>query len=318
MHFINLKNFNREQLEKILNRALTVKQDQPRFSQALAGKKMYMLFEKTSTRTALSFGLGFNELGGTYFLQNWEDSNFSIGELQDEVRYVSRNVDLIMARLKLNENINLMAKYSTVPVINGCCNRYHPCQAMGDLLTIKETFGHYNIKLLYIGVLNNVFNSLAASLPKLGGELIAVTPLINQPSFDQELLTAAKNSGRFTAINYDHLTTTELKEIVREVDIVYTDTWVDMEFFSNQSFSAAKQQRIETMLPFQLNHELLTGTKARVMHDMPMHPGYEITREVIEEHLDLILLQAENRRHAEKGILLTLLEDEKIQRLFKE
>ncbi len=316
MHFINLKDFNKEQLELILNRALTVKQNQAKFSQALTGKKMYMLFEKTSTRTALSFGLGMNELGGTYFLQNWEDSNFSIGEIQDEARYVGRNVDIIMARLKLNENINLMAKYSPVPVINGCCNRYHPCQAMGDLLTIKETFGHYNVKLLYIGVLNNVFNSLAASLPKLGGELIAITPLINQPSLDQDLLETARNSGRFTAIDCEHQTKKTLREIVGEVDIVYTDTWVDMEFFNNQSFSEAKQQRIDRMLPFQLNNQLLAGTKAKVMHDMPIHPGYEITRKIVENHIDFILQQAENRRHAEKGILLTLLEDENIKTLF--
>lgn len=318
MHFINLKGFSKEELELILDRALTVKQNQAKFSSALLGKKMYMLFEKTSTRTALSFGLGMNELGGTYFLQNWEDSNFSIGEIQDEVRYVGRNVDIIMARLKLNESINLMAKYSTVPVINGCCNRYHPCQAMGDLLTIKETFGHYNVKLLYIGVLNNVFNSLAASLPKLGGELIAITPLINQPSLDQELLEAANNSGRFTAVDCEHLTEKALKEIVSEVDIVYTDTWVDMEFFNNQHFSEAKQQRINKMLPFQLNNELLAGTKAKVMHDMPIHPGYEITREIVENHIDFILQQAENRRHAEKAILLTLLEDEKVRALFGE
>jgi ornithine carbamoyltransferase len=318
MHFINLKGFSKEELELILDRALTVKQNQAKFSSALLGKKMYMLFEKTSTRTALSFGLGMYELGGTYFLQNWEDSNFSIGEIQDEVRYVGRNVDIIMARLKLNESINLMAKYSTVPVINGCCNRYHPCQAMGDLLTIKETFGHYNVKLLYIGVLNNVFNSLAASLPKLGGELIAITPLINQPSLDQELLEAANNNGRFTAVDCEHLTEKALKEIVSEVDIVYTDTWVDMEFFNNQHFSEAKQQRINKMLPFQLNNELLAGTKAKVMHDMPIHPGYEITREIVENHIDFILQQAENRRHAEKAILLTLLEDEKVRALFGE
>ena len=125
-----------------------------------------MLFQKTSTRTALSFAFGMTALGGNYLIQNWQDSNFSIAEIRDEVRYVSRQADIIMARLKTNGDINLMAQYSYVPVINGCCNMYHPSQAIADLVTIKEIFGTLKIKLLYIGVKNNVLNSLADSLPE--------------------------------------------------------------------------------------------------------------------------------------------------------
>lgn len=190
-HLINFKRFTPDALGNIVERSQIIKKNPAKFAKALASKRMYMLFQKTSTRTSLSFAFGMTGLGGEYFLQNWEDSNFTVGEIQDEVRYVSRNVDVIMARLKTNEDINLMAKHSTVPVINGCCNKYHPCQAMADMLTIKEIFGNFKVKLLYIGVRNNVLNSLMDSLPRLGGELYAVTPIINEPSIDDELYKMA-------------------------------------------------------------------------------------------------------------------------------
>lgn len=316
-HFITLKEYQPTELELIINRGLYIKQNPERFSHALQNKKLYMLFQKTSTRTSLSFEVGMNELGGMFYVQNWEDTNFKIGHIEDEVRYVARNVDIIMARLKLNKDINTMAEYSTVPVINGCCNKYHPCQAMGDLLTIKEIFGSFEVRVLYIGVRNNVFNSLLTALPQLGGTLVAITPIANEPSIDPELLASRVGSPGFEEVEADGLSPKALKDIVNGVDVVYTDTWVDMEFFTDKKFEKAKTERIETMSPFQLNSNLLQGSKAVVMHDMPMHPGYEITREVIETHKETILQQAENRRHIEKAILLALLENEHITRLFK-
>ena len=111
-HFINFKDFNPDYLESIINQALEIKLNPARYAKALQGKNMYMLFQKTSTRTALSFAFGMTAFGGQYIIQNWEDSNFSVGEIQDEVRYVSCMADVIMARLKTNADINLMAKYS--------------------------------------------------------------------------------------------------------------------------------------------------------------------------------------------------------------
>ena len=309
-HFIDLKSFPPAYLEAVIDRALAVKRNPGDFSGALAGKKMYMLFQKTSTRTALSFAFGMTGLGGEYFLQNWEDSNFTVGEIRDEVRYIGRNVDVIMARLKKNEDIRQMSAYSTVPVINGCCERYHPCQAMADLLTVKELFGTFRVKLLYTGVRNNVLNSLMASLPRLGGELYAVTPVVNGPSIDEELYGAAVKTGHFHDIGNGRPTVDELREIVKEVNVVYTDTWVDMEFINDESFSAMKNERAAAMLPFQVNGELMEGSTAIVMHDMPIHSGYEISRDAVEAHMETIMRQAENRTYAQQGILLTLLGDD--------
>lgn len=308
-HFINFKQFNADFLGNIVDTALAIKKDPSRYAGSLSGKKMYMLFQKTSTRTALSFAFGMVDLGGEYFLQNWNDSNFAVGEIQDEVRYVSRNVDVIMARLKANEDINLMARYSSVPVINGCCNKFHPCQAMADLLTIKEIFGTFKIKFLYIGVRNNVLNSLMESLPELGGELFIVTPIINEPSVDDELYAAALKTGRFFDIGSGHPSISALEKLVHKVDVIYTDTWIDMEFVNNKKYAKFKEQRLRTMLPFQINDDLLKGAHAVIMHDMPIHAGYEISREVVEKNISIILQQAENRKYAQQGILLTLLKD---------
>jgi ornithine carbamoyltransferase len=142
-HFINFKDLGPDGLEVIIDRALEIKLNPAKYTKALAGKNMYMLFQKTSTRTALSFALGIKALGGGYLIQNWADSNFAVGEIQDEARYVSSQVDIIIARLKINQDLILMAKYSTVPVINGCCNMFHPSQAIADLATIKELFGSF-------------------------------------------------------------------------------------------------------------------------------------------------------------------------------
>jgi ornithine carbamoyltransferase len=270
-----------------------------------------MLFQKTSTRTSLSFAMAMTELGGDHFIQKWEDSNFTVGEVVDEVRYVSSNVDIIMARLKHNKDIVVMGEHSTVPVINGCCDKYHPCQAMADMLTIVELFDTFDIKMLYIGVRNNIFNSLILSLPRLNGTLYCLTPFTNGASIDNDALSLAKSTGRFIEIESG----SSLKDIIKEIDVVYVDTWVDMEFFNDPHFQQEKQKRLDIMMPYQVNEELLKGSKARVMHDMPMHPGYEITRPVIEAHLDTILRQSKNRMHIQKAIILTLLEDNTIREL---
>lgn len=310
MHVLELQSFSVDQLNQWIETAMAVKAHPERYRDALTDKTLYMLFEKTSTRTSLSFGVGMQELGGSYFMQKWEDSNFPLGAIEDEVRYVARNVDAIMARLKQHNTMQRMAASSPIPVINGCCDKHHPCQGLADLLTIYEIFGGWHVKLLYIGILNNVFNTLASSLPRLGGELLALTPIMNQASVDENVLAQAASTGRFTQLDATALDHAAVQKLMREVDIVYTDTWVDMEFFNNPAYEAEKAHRLATMLPYQLNEELLQGSTCRVMHDMPMHPGYEITRGVIETHIETILQQAENRRHAQKAMLLHLLCDD--------
>jgi ornithine carbamoyltransferase len=316
-HFLDMKLLQPDYLSAILDRGLRIKKNPKKFSMALTGKKLYMLFQKTSTRTALSFAFAMTGLGGEYFMQKWDDSNFTVGEIQDETRYVSRSVDVIMARLKNNADINLMASYATVPVINGCCDKYHPCQAMADLLTIKELFGHLQVKLLYIGVRNNVLNSLMGSLPRMGGELYAITPIVNAPSEDPELNRMASQTGKFHDVGSGNPSVSELKEIVQKMDVVYTDTWIDMEFINDKKYEKIKNERISTMLPFQINSNLMKNSRAKVMHDMPVHAGYEISRDLVEAHMNIILQQAENRKWAQAGILLTLLENQEIKNLFR-
>jgi ornithine carbamoyltransferase len=306
-HFINFKNAVPDYLEGIINQALEIKHNPAKYSCALKGRKLYLLFQKTSTRTALSFALGMTASGGEYFMQNWQDSNFAVGEIQDEARYVACCVDIILARLKTHAAINLMAQYSSVPVINGCCDMYHPCQAIADLLTLKELFGTLKIKLLYVGVRNNVLNSLMESLPLLGGELYAAIPVVNSPSRDDELYKKALKTGRFFDLGGGNPSLLETKKIAKEVDVIYTDTWVDMEFINDPQYADLKKERMEKLLPFQINAGLLQNSRALVMHDMPMHAGYEIDRQTIEAHIQTILRQAANKKYAAQSILLTLL-----------
>jgi ornithine carbamoyltransferase len=306
-HFINFKNTDTKYLVDIVDLAFDIKKNPAKYSHTLAGKKLYMLFQKTSTRTALSFAFAMTGLGGEYYMQNWQDSNFGVGEMQDEIRYVSHNVNIIMARLKDITDLNLMAKYSSVPVIDGCSNMYHPCQAMADLLTIKEKFGSLKVKLMYIGVRNNVLNSLMDTLPKMGSQLYTVTPIVNEPSKDNELYISAQATGNFYEIGQGSPTVTEMKKLAKEMDVLYTDTWVDMEFINDKKFESLKNERITKMLPFQINTELMEGSKAIVMHDMPIHAGYEISRKVVEQHMPTILQQAENRKWAQMAVMATLL-----------
>ncbi len=309
-HFINFESLETDEIDKIIENAIIIKNNPERFSDVLEGKFLYELFQKTSTRTALSFSIGMEELGGKYFFQKWEDSNFNVGEIRDEVRYIGSNVDIIMARLKFNKDINEMAYYSPIPVINGCCNKYHPCQVMADLLTVKELFGTYNIKMLYVGVLNNVLNSLMESLPRLGGKLFVLTPIVNIASFDQKIIDDAEKTGNLHLLNHTEYIDGKLLDLVNDMDIIYTDSWVDMEFFNNSEFMEFKNERIDEMMPFQLNSELLSGSEAKIMHDMPIHAGYEISREMIEKNIEVILQQAANRKHVQKAIMLYLLNGE--------
>ena len=306
MNLITLQAYSPEQIASMIDTSITIKQNQEQYEHVLDHKKLYMLFEKTSTRTALGFSMGFMELGGKYFLQRWEESNFAVGDVVDEARYVATNVDIILARLKHHEDIAAMGDASPVPVINGCCNKFHPTQALADCMTIKELFGTYEKTLLYIGIWNNTFQSLVNSLPRLGGKLIGVCPIINDATISPE---AAQQIAAITPnfMFYQAATPQQLKELVNSVDVVYTDTWVDMEFFSNPEFQHLKEERVKLMKPYGLTADLLKGSLAKVLHDMPMHPGYEIDRDVIEAHIATILQQGENRRHVAKGIFCHLL-----------
>lgn len=306
-NMLNFKNFSAEELSDILELAQDMKKTPEKYSQALAGKKLYTLFEKTSTRTFLSFTTGITELGGTYYNQLWRDSNFVLGEPVSEIRYVCRNVDIIMARLIKNETVEMFGKNVTVPFINGCDNSYHPCQILADALTIQEKFGSLNVKLLYIGAKNNVFNSLVEFFAKMKqGTLYGLTPLVNDTACDDSFYEEAKATGHYVELD-PSMSMEEAKKYVKDMDVLYTDTWVDMEFFNNPAYAQKKEETMAKMMPYQINDAFLEGSSAIVLHDMPMHVGYEISQSVVDKNLEHILDQAENRRHAEKAVMLTLL-----------
>ncbi|MGC9346092.1 MAG: ornithine carbamoyltransferase, partial [Candidatus Bathyarchaeales archaeon] len=216
-------------------------------------------------------------------------------------QYLSRNVDCIMARLKKNADLQVMAKASHVPVINGCDEKYHPSQAIADLMTMKEKKGVLKgVKLVYVGIHNNVCNSLIEGCTKTGVKITTVTPIFNESSRDEELLENARKTGLYE-------TTSDVKQAVRDADFVYTDTWVDMEFFLDPKYAEEKEKRTKLMMPYQINKELLKESEAYIMHDMPIHRGYEISPDVIESPKSIIYEQSENRLYSAKAILLKLL-----------
>jgi len=302
MHLINFKDLTGQQLAEIVDKGLEAKRNPERYREALAGKSLAMIFQKTSTRTRVSFEVAMTQLGGHGLFIDWRTTNFGLADIGDETQYLSRNVDCIMARLLKNVDLQDMAKDSHVPVINGCDEKYHPSQAIADLITVKEKKGKLKgASLTYVGVHNNVCNSLIEGCTKTGVKTTTVTPLFNEPSRDDELFEDARRTGLWEK-------TLDVKAAVKDADFVYTDAWLDMEFFTDPRFAAEKEKRVKLMMPYQLNKELLKNSGALIMHDMPIHRGYEITADVIESPKSVIYEQGENRLYSAKSILLKLLE----------
>jgi len=301
MHLINFKELSSQELTALVDLGIEIKHNPKKYRKAFEGKSAALIFQKTSTRTRVAFEVAATQLGGHGLFIDWRTTNFTLADITDEVRYLSRNVDCIMARLLYNADLMKMANASRVPVINGCDEKYHPSQALADLLTIKEKKGTLKgSKLVYVGVHNNVCNSLIEGCTKTGVKLTTVTPISNEAARDDELLAEAKRTGLWQS-------TLDAKSAVKDADFVYTDTWIDMEFFTDPKFAAEKEKRIKLMMPYQINAELLKDSNAYIMHDMPIHRGYEISAEAIENSKSVIYEQAENRLYAAKAILLKLM-----------
>lgn len=285
----------------IVDKAIKVKRNPEEYRRVLDGQSLALIFQKTSTRTRVSFEVAMTQHGGHAIYIDWRTTNFAIADVHDETEYLSRNVDGIMARLKKNSDLQVMAQASHVPVINGCDEKYHPSQVVSDLMTMKEKKGTLEgVKLVYIGVHNNVCNSLIEGCTKTGVMITAITPLFNEPSRDDELLNNARKTGLYE-------TTQDAEQAVEDADFVYTDTWVDMEFFSNPEYVMEKERRVKTMMPYQINEELMKKSDALIMHDMPIHRDYEISKEMIGDPRSIIYEQSENRLYSAKAILLELL-----------
>ena len=265
------------------------------------GNTLAMIFQKTSTRTRVSFEAGISEMGGHAIYLDWRSTNFTLSKIKFESKYLSRNAIAIAARVKKHEDFLEMAEAATVPVINACCNMYHPCQALADMLTILADRGNVEgTQLTFVGVYNNVVNSLVSISLALGVKLTLVCPVRESESIDETQRKKLSEAGLLVE-------TLDVEKAVENADYVYTDTWLDMEFFADESYAEVKKKREGLMLPYQLNHELLKNSKAKVMHDMPIHPGYEISEALVDdESRSIIYNQAENRLDAQKAILLTL------------
>ena len=300
-HLIDWKFWDDGEIREVLSLARRVKSRRREFQGCMQGRTLVMIFQKTSTRTRVSFEAGMTELGGHAINLDWRASNFTLGDVRSETRYLSRNAAAIMARLKDHADLLDMAGGATVPLINGCCNLYHPCQALADMLTIAEDRGGdpRDARLTYVGTYNNVVNSLVSISAAFGVELTLVCPIRDDALIDEESRDRLLRLGLLTE-------TLDARAAVANADYVYTDTWLDMEYFNDPAFAGEKERRCELMMPYQLNEALLAGSNAKVMHDMPMHLGYEITADLAESERSIIYDQAEHRLDAQKAILLSL------------
>ena len=309
MHLITLNPWSETDILETVEDSLNLKKYPEKYRHAVGGKSLCLLFQKTSTRTRCAGEVGITQLGGHAHYLDWHTTNFALADLGDEMRVLSAYVDIILARFLKHADLVEAAAAATVPVINGCCDKYHPTQALGDLMTIQEHFGSLEgVKLCFIGVHNNVCNSLIAAGMKVGIEVTVVAPEVNPAAVDEKLWDAAARKGLYKTLETDSPSRDlALEKVLTESDIVYTDTWVDMEFFTDPAFEEERERRLEKMMPYQLNAELLDGYAGKIMHCLPAHHGYEIAGELVNDERSIIFEQSENRLHSMKAIILKLL-----------
>lgn len=269
----------------------------------LEGKTLAMIFEKSSTRTRVSFDVGMYQLGGRAIFLSSNDLQMGRGEpISDTARVLSRFVDGIMIRAIEHDDVVELAKYADIPIINGLTNLEHPCQALADVLTIKEHFGSFeNKKICFVGDGNNVCNSLLLIAPLLGMDISVACPKGYEPSqdiLDIALEYASENNTEITI-------TSDINVALNNVDVVYTDVWVSM------GDEKEEAQRKIDLKPYQVNEELmaLANDDAIFMHCLPAVRGQEVTAEVIDGPQSVIYDEAENRLHAQKAVLYYYLKD---------
>ncbi len=283
--------FSGKEVEQLIAKAIEVKKKPKKFGKALAGKTLAMLFQKTSTRTRMSFETGMTQLGGHAIFLDWRATNFTLGSLEDEMKSMSRFCDAIMFRAYKNEDIVAAANAATVPLINGLDNLFHPCQALADLMTVKEKLGKLKgAKIAYVGDGNNVCNSLIIACAKTGTKISVATPKGLEPN--RVAIGEGKKAGVLQLFN-------DPKQAVEGAQVVYTDTWISM------GEEDQKEQKIKQFAGFTVDKNLLG--KALFMHCLPAHRGVEVTDEVLDSKQSIVFDQAENRMHAQKALLLELI-----------
>lgn len=302
-HFISIHDITRGEFEQLLTLAEKLKKETKAgiAHPLLAGKTLGMIFTKSSTRTRISFEVGMYQLGGHPMFLSANDMQLGRGEsIYDTANVMSRFVDGIMIRTYAHQDVLDLAKYGSVPVINGLTDLLHPCQAMADLLTVYEHKGRLEgLKLAYVGDGNNVAHSLLYACAKAGMNMAVATPpgYACDPEVVENALADAKETGAQLTMTCDPA------EAVRDADVVCTDTWVSM------GQEEEKAARVKIFQPYQVNEDLFALSKpdSIFIHCLPAYRGYEVTEAVIDGPRSVVFDEAENRLHAQKAVLATLL-----------
>jgi ornithine carbamoyltransferase len=295
-HFVDIDDLSRGELHEVLTRATDLKERQHRGKPhaLLDDHTLGMVFEKPSTRTRVSFETGMTQLGGHAIFLGPDDIHLGHGEpVKDTARALSRYVDLLMARVFDHEDVEELAEYATVPVINGLTDDAHPCQTLADLLTIRERFGDFDADVAWVGDGNNVAQSFVLGAAMTDLDLTVATPA--GYGIDEAVLDRAAELGTPPE------TTDDPEAAVEGADVVYTDVWVSM----GQEDERAEKLGVFQRGGFQVNEDLLPAG-AEVMHCLPAHRGEEITDAVMESDRAIVWDQAENRLHAQKGLMAFL------------
>ena len=282
-HLLKISDLTKEEFDKILNLAAELKAG-PKNTDILKGKSMGMIFAKSSTRTRVSFEVGMYQLGGQALCLNAGDIQLGRGEtIADTASTLSRYLDGIMIRTFKQSDVEGLAQYGQIPIINGLTDEHHPCQALADLLTIKEHKGGFEgVKVAYVGDGNNVAVSLAEACDLAGAQIAVAAP-----------------------VGYEGgvATTNDPEEAVSGADVIYTDTWTSM------GQEGEKEERFKIFAPYQVNSKLMSLAKRDCifMHCLPAYRGLEMTEDIIDGSQSVVFDQAENRLHAQKAVMAILM-----------
>jgi len=302
-HFISLHDVTHEEFSQLLSLAAKLKREQKQGIEhhILKGKTLGMIFSKSSTRTRVSFEVGMYQLGGHALFLSASDIQLGRGEtIYDTANVMSRFVDGIMIRTFDHQDVLDLAKYGTIPIINGLTDLLHPCQALADLLTVQEHKGRLRgLKLAYIGDGNNVAHSLLYACAKAGMDVSIGSP--KGYECDPEIVKNAKEDAK--EFGSKVILTNDPVEAIKDADVVYTDTWASM------GQESEKAERIKIFKDYQVNKELFAYSKpdSIFMHCLPAYRGYEVTEDVIDSKRSVIFDEAENRLHAQKAVMAMLM-----------
>ena len=303
--FISLHELTSNEIKELLELSINMKKDLKKGIQhkILKGKTLGMIFSKSSTRTRVSFEVGMTQLGGYPLFLSANDIQLGRGEtIYDTAKVLERYLDGIMIRTFSHDDVVELAQHANIPVINALTDLLHPCQVLADLQTIYEKKGTFkNLKFTYIGDGNNMAHSIMYGCGKMGIDCSIACPDGYMPN--QQVVDNAKED--FQKSGADLVITNDAKEAIKDADIVYTDTWVSM------GQENEKQERQKIFMPYQVNKELFLFAKedALFMHCLPAYRGFEVTSDIIDGKNSVIFDEAENRLHAQKAIMATLMSE---------